>query len=215
VTDFLKSVLPTQGIYCTVGIRSGAVKQSFQQTIEDVEAVGSGMDSQGVDAYFALATFEDDSGRKVDNAAFLRSFFLDLDCGTGKPYADQAAAAQALSIFIAETKLPSPTLVNSGGGLHVYWPLTEDVEASEWVRHAKSLKRLCAQKKLFADPAVTADAARILRIPGTHNFKNETSRPVQIIAVGTPVSLAEFTELLPAPAMDLSAAKHFVNLNLS
>ncbi len=209
MTDFLKSVLPTQGVYCTVGIRSGAVKQSFQHTIDDVEAVGSGMDSQGVDAYFALATFEDDSGRKVDNAAFLRSFFLDLDCGTGKPYADQAAAAQALSIFIAETKLPSPTLVNSGGGLHVYWPLTEDVAASEWVRHAKSLKRLCAQKKLFADPAVTADAARILRIPGTHNFKNETPRPVQIIALGTPVSLAEFIEPLPAPAMDLSAAKQF------
>ena len=209
MTDFLKSVLPTQGVYCTVGIRSGAVKQSFQQTIDDVEAVGSGMDSQGVDAYFALAAFNDDSGRKVDNAAFLRSFFLDLDCGTGKPYADQAAAAQALSIFIADTKLPSPTLVNSGGGLHVYWPLTEDVAASEWVRHAKSLKRLCAQKKLFADPAVTADAARILRIPGTHNFKNETPRPVQIIALGTPVPLAEFAEMLPAPAMDLSAAKQF------
>ena len=209
MTDFLNSVLPTQGVYCTVGIRAGAVKQSFQQTIADVEAVGSGMDSQGVDAYFALATFNDDSGRKVENAAFLRSFFLDLDCGTGKPYADQAAAAQALSIFIADTKLPSPTLVNSGGGLHVYWPLTEDVAASEWVRHAKSLKRLCAQNKLFADPAVTADAARILRIPGTHNFKNETSRPVQIIALGTPVSLAEFTELLPAPAVDLSAAKQF------
>ena len=209
MTDFLNSVLPTQGVYCTVGIRAGAVKQSFQQTIADVEAVGSGMDSQGVDAYFALATFKDDSGRKVENAAFLRSFFLDLDCGTGKPYADQAAAAQALSIFIADTKLPSPTLVNSGGGLHVYWPLTEDVAASEWVRHAKSLKRLCAQNKLFADPAVTADAARILRIPGTHNFKNETSRPVQIIALGTPVSLAEFTELLPAPAVDLSAAKQF------
>jgi hypothetical protein len=109
VTDFLNSVLPTQGVYCTVGIRAGAVKQSFQQTIEDVEAVGSGMDSQGVDAYFALATFNDDSGRKVDNAAFLRSFFLDLDCGTGKPYADQAAAAQARSIFNSDTNLPSPT----------------------------------------------------------------------------------------------------------
>lgn len=209
MTDFLNSVLPTQGKYCTVGIRSGAVKQSFQETIDDVEAVGSGMDSQGVDAYFALATFNDDSGRKVENAAFLRSFFLDLDCGTGKPYADQAAAAQALSIFVSDTNLPSPTLVNSGGGLHVYWPLTEDVPASEWVRHAKSLKRLCAQNKLFADPAVTADAARILRIPGTHNFKNNSQRPVQIIALGTPVSLADFIEKLPAPAMDLSAAKQF------
>ena len=209
MTDFLNSVLPTQGVYCTVGIRAGAVKQSFQATIDDVEAVGSGMDSQGVDAYFALATFNDDSGRKVDNASFLRSFFLDLDCGTGKPYADQAAAAQALSIFIADTKLPSPTLVNSGGGLHVYWPLTEDVAAQEWVRHAKRLKRLCAQQKLFADSAVTADAARILRIPGTHNFKNETSRPVQIIALGTPVVLADFLEHLPAPTMDLNSAKQF------
>ena len=209
MTDFLKSVLSTQGVYCTVGIRSDVVKQSFQATIEAVEEVGSGTDSQGVDAYFALATFNDNTSRKAENAAFLKSFYLDLDCGTGKPYADQPAAAQALSIFIQATNLPSPTLVNSGGGLHVYWPLTEDIAASEWVRHAKSLKRLCAQHKLFADPAVTADVARILRIPGTHNFKLEVPRPVQIISAGHPTPLADFIKHLPAPAVDLSAAKQF------
>jgi uncharacterized protein (DUF927 family) len=209
VTDFLKSVLPTQGVYCTVGIRAGAVRQSFHGSVDDVEAAGLALDSQGVDAYFALATFIDGSARKVDNASHLRSFFLDLDCGTGKPYVDQPAAAQAVAIFLQATGLPSPTLVNSGGGLHVYWPLTEDIPVNVWQAHAKSLKRLCAQHNLFADPAVTADAARILRIPGTQNFKNNTSRPVQIIASGVPVSLADFAKILPPAPIDLSAAKQF------
>jgi uncharacterized protein (DUF927 family) len=209
VTDFLNSVLPTQGTYCSVGIRSGVVKQSFHQTIADVDAVCGGLAAQGTDAYFALATFKDDTSRKADNAAFLRSFFLDLDCGTGKPYADQAAAAQALSIFISNTGLPSPIVANSGGGLHVYWPLTEDVEVSEWIPHAKSLKRLCAEHNLHADPAVTADCVRILRVPGTSNFKTGVARPVQIVAQGQPTDLAVFTALLPAAPVDLSAAKRF------
>lgn len=209
MTDFLNSVLPTQGMYCTVGIRAGTVRQAFQGSVDDVDAVSTASDSQGVDAYFALATFKDGSARTVDNAAYLRSFFLDLDCGTGKPYLDQPAAAQAVAIFLQTTGLPSPTLVNSGGGLHVYWPLTEDVPVGVWQPFAKSLKRLCAQHNLHADPAVTADAARILRVPGTHNFKNNTSRPVQIIALGQPTDLASFTALLPAPPVDLSAAKQF------
>lgn len=209
MTDFLNSVLPTQGTYCSVGIRSGVVMQAFHPTLDDVEAACSAFAAQSIDAYFALASFKDDSSRKADNAAFLRSFFLDLDCGMGKPYADQAAAAQALSIFISNTGLPSPTVINSGGGLHVYWPLTEDVDASEWVRYAKSLKRLCAQHNLHADPAVTADCVRILRVPGTSNFKTDTPRPVQIVAQGQPTDLAVFTSLLPEAPVDLSAAKRF------
>ena len=209
MTDFLNSVLPTQGTYCTVGIRTGTVRQAFHGSVDDVDAVSTASDSQGVDAYFALATFNDGSSRTVDNAAFLRSFFLDLDCGTGKPYVDQPAAAQAVAAFLQATGLPSPTLVNSGGGLHVYWPLTEDVSVAVWQPFAKALKRLCAQHQLHADPAVTADAARILRVPGTHNFKNNTSRPVQIIAQGQPTDLKTFTDLLPAPPVDLSAAKQF------
>jgi hypothetical protein len=192
-----------------VGIRSGVVKQSFQPTIADVDAVGTALDAAGVDAYFALATFKDDSSRKADNAEFLRAFFLDLDCGVGKPYADQPAAAQALSIFITDTGLPSPTVVNSGGGLHVYWPLTEDVAVADWLPHAKSLKRLCTQQNLHADPAVTADAVRILRIPGTNNFKGGQRRPVQIVAQGQPTDLKSFTDLLPHAPVDLSSAKQF------
>lgn len=209
MTDFLNSVLPTQGTYCSVGIRSGVVKQAFHPTTADIDVVCGGFATQGTDAYFALATFKDDISRKADNAVFLRSFFLDLDCGIGKPYADQAAAAQALSIFIANTGLPSPIVVNSGGGLHVYWPMTEDVEVANWLPYAKSLKRLCAEHNLHSDPAVTADSARILRMPGTSNFKTGTARAVQIVAQGQPTDLAVFAALLPEAPVDLSAAKRF------
>jgi len=209
VTDFLSSVLPIKGTYCTVGIRAGTVRQNFHNTITDVDAVGSALSTKGVDAYFALASFQDSSSRKVENASYLRSFFLDLDCGTGKPYADQAAAAQALKIFLVATSLPEPYIVNSGGGLHVYWPLTEDVPAEDWRVHAKALKQLCTQHNLHADPAVTADCARILRLPDTNNYKNGTVRTVQIMVEGQATDLDTFTALLPEPPADLSSAKLF------
>ena len=207
---FLESVLPTQGFYCVTGIKAGRVRQSFHDSIDDVDAIANGLDTRGIDAYFALASFVDPAlGRKADNAQYLRSFFLDLDCGTGKPYRDQAHAAQELSVFVQTTGLPTPMVVNSGGGIHVYWPLTEDVPVAEWVTHAKALKALCREQKLFADPAVTADAARILRIPGTHNYKLDEARGVQIIANGDANPLATIIACFPAPAMDLSAAKAF------
>jgi hypothetical protein len=91
----------------------------------------------------------------------------------------------------------------------VYWPLTEDVPAEDWRVHAKALKQLCTQHNLHADPAVTADCARILRIPDTNNFKNGTVRTVQIMVVGQATDLDVFTALLPEPPVDLSAAKLF------
>jgi uncharacterized protein (DUF927 family) len=210
VTDFLKTVLPTQGVYCGVGIRAGVVRQAFYPTIEDIDAAAGAHASQGVDAYFALASFKDPAdGRTADNAEFLRAFFLDLDCGTGKPYADQNEASVALSEFVRTIGLPTPYIVNSGGGLHAYWPLTEDVPADVWFPHARAFKKLCADHNLHADPAVTADRARILRVPGTHNFKSVPQRPVQIAVAGAVVSLADFIKHLPAAPVDLSAAKQF------
>ena len=210
MTDFLKTVLPTQGVYCGVGIRAGTVRQAFYPTIDDIDAAAGAQATQGVDAYFALASFQDAAdGRTADNAAFLRAFFLDLDCGTGKPYADQNEASVALSEFVRTIGLPTPYIVNSGGGLHAYWPLTEDVPADVWFLHARAFKKLCADHNLHADPAVTADRARILRVPGTYNFKSIPQRPVQIAVAGVAVSLADFIKHLPPAPIDLSAAKQF------
>ena len=213
--SFLDSVLPTQGVYCAVAIKGGKVKPSFHGTTADVEAAAQVACNKSADAYFALASFNDPAvGRTAANAAYLRCFFLDLDVGPKKAYDTQADAATALRAFIAAANLPMPTLVSSGGGLHVYWPLTEDVPAKEWVEHAKNLKSLCKLHGLEADPAVTADAARILRVPGTQNFKEATPRAVLMVYQGQPVPLADILKALPLPsvipaATSILAAKQY------
>lgn len=209
MTVFLDSILPTQGVYCVVGIKSKIVSPTFHTSTADVDQAATDLDAHGTDAYFALASFKDNSSRKVENALYMRSFFLDLDCGPGKPYHDQPSAAVALSEFVKVTGLPAPTIVNSGGGLHVYWPLTEDVPVADWIPHARMLKLLCKEHKLHADPAVTADAARILRVPGTNNYKQNLPRPVLIANSCAPLPLEVLVKCFGTPPADLSAAKAF------
>jgi len=208
VTDFFQSVLPPAGVYCIVGIYDHRPKQTFHDTLESASARADALHNQGIDAYFALAAFNSHS-RKAQEARELRAFFADIDCGEGKPYPDQASAAKALREFLTLTKLPTPTVVNSGGGLHVYWPLVTAVPTAAWKPASEALKALCATSKLAIDFSCTADAARILRVPGTANYKQDVPRPVQIMHTAQPVEFDDFVKLLPRIAVDLSAAKAF------
>lgn len=213
MTAFLSSILPDTGNYCLVAIKKGKVRQSFTASLEDLQANADAASSHGFDAYYALATFGDPAlGRTAANAVELRSFFLDLDVGPDKAYKLQADAAAALRAFIDATGLPTPTIINSGGGLHVYWPLATPIAATEWVEVARRLKSLCRAHNLDADPAVTSDAARILRVPGTNNYKAAHERPVQIVRSSGAYTLEQIVACLPtaAPSVaSLSAAKAF------
>ena len=72
-----------------------------------------------------------------------------------------------------------------GGGIHAYWTFTHEISTDAWLPMATALKELCEIHGLAADPTVTADAARILRIPGTFNVKEDTPRPVRILHATT------------------------------
>ena len=128
------------------------------------------------DAYFALAAYKHSGDRTANNAKVMRSFFLDIDCAEdgAKTYATKEDGIAALNAFLDKTGLDSlgvPLVVDSGGGYHVYWPLTANVEISAWKPVAESFKRLCKQEGLKIDMTVPADAARVLRVPGTTNWK--------------------------------------------
>jgi hypothetical protein len=177
--------------------KDGKPKQKFTETLEELQQIAHEMLQDTFDVYFALASYEDNTaGRTNNNALHLKSFFLDLDCGLDKPYASQEDALAALKGFIKELKLPKPTLVNSGRGIHVYWVLEKEIPRAEWKPIAESLKALCQKHKLHADPAVTADVARILRLPGTLNFKNpDAPLDVQLLMEGSPVSIEKIKEV--------------------
>lgn len=208
-TWFYDTILPPSGLYCAVAIGpNGKVIQTFHSTTAKLAERVQAIKDSGLNAYFALSTFKDDSSRRADNAAYTRSFFLDLDCGPGKPYPDQADAAQALKKFVGDAGLPEPYIVNSGRGLHVYWPLQEVLSTTSWIPLANQFKQMCITHNFAFDPAVPADAARVLRAPDTLNFKTNPPLPVQVMVESDTVPLSVFVEALP-PAFDLSEAQEY------
>ena len=196
---FLETVLGNEGFYCVFASRltDKRLVQKFYPDIDTAIHAAHDLDADGYDAYFALGTFTDGNSRKVPNVKQMRSFFLDLDCGPSKDYKDQPEALATLREFCKAVGMPRPTVVNSGRGIHVYWPLAEPVAREDWVPVAERFKRLCAERKMYSDPAVTSDCARVLRVPGTHNHKSDPPADVEIVGrMGDVVTLTQFKAII-------------------
>jgi hypothetical protein len=197
-SDLLEHVLSTDGWYCVMALKAGEYPiQRFVQTLADVEKLADEFLEQKRDVYFGCAKFSEAGNRGKGNAAFFKAFWLDIDCGEGKPYPTQADGLTALQGFCKALTLPKPTLVNSGRGIHAYWTITETIDAKRWTPIAERLKSLCAEHNLEIDPSATADAARILRIPETKNWKNpDNPLDVSIIHLGKAVDVEVFSGIL-------------------
>ena len=183
--EFLAVVLPSpeKGLYCTAELTTKKKEHNFVEHLEDLPAsIVKWGDKKNI--YFALSTFENSGKRTAENSRFIRSLFIDMD-----GYESKKAAAMSLSEFMVKTGLDllgTPYIVDSGGGLHCYWPFTKDIPVTEWKPVAENFKRLCRQENMSIDMTVTADSARVLRFPGTFNNKEKYAapRPVRILAEG-------------------------------
>ena len=187
--EFLATVLPSSGKYCAVELSTAKKEHVFVSSIDELYNAAMAFDKKGYNTFYALATFNDVKERKTENALKIKSLFLDIDCGDSKSYATKGEAATALDTFLSTTalaELGTPWIVSSGGGLHVYWPFTEEVDIDVWKPVAENLKRLCKKEGLKIDAMVTGDAARVLRVPDTSNYKQETPRKVKIMVEASP-----------------------------
>ena len=115
-----------------------------------------------------------------------RAFVLWADC-------DGEDAVAALAEFE-----PAPAIViasGSGSNRHAYWPLAEPLARDEVERANRRLAHA-----LGADPA-SADAARILRVPGTLSWKHDPPTPVDAIRLDTDrrVNATDVVGSLPDP----------------
>lgn len=210
-TEFLSLVLPplmTGENYCVFGIKvvndEEVVNQRFVTSIDGISQRADELMAEEYNVFFGLAKFGDAAaGRTAKNAVALKSFFIDLDCGTGKPYPDIEAGLVALNAFCNKTGLPQPTVVQSGLGAHVYWVLDHDLDRRDWKPFAERLKELAVEEGFDIDPAVPADAARILRVPGTFHTKDPTNPiPVNILHIAPVISAKTYQEIL-APSDDI------------
>lgn len=128
--------------------------------------------------------------RSQRNAVALRSLFVDIDVKEGA-YASTDEAIASLVKFMADVGLPEPTfaVASGSGGLHVYWAFAKALPLAEWQPLANALAAAVREHGLHADTQCTIDSARILRVPGTTNWKGGQQRPVELLMAGAPVDL--------------------------
>lgn len=152
--------------------------------IEEASSLALKYSDEGADVYSACAEYLTPDNRTAANAVGAWAFWMDIDCGpekaaAGKGYATTELALEAVEDFCKKTGIPKPNdIVESGGGLHVYWRLGTFLPKSIWQEWAKKFKALGKVHGLLADPSRTADVASVLRVPGTLNYKYDPPRHV-------------------------------------
>ncbi len=142
------------------------------------------MSVQGKDAPAKEGAKLGKAAKSAEQAITLNSFWLDVDV---KPegYATDREAVAGISAFIKAVNLPLPNMIiHTGGGIHFHWIIDTPMTVPQWRPIAEALKTATLEHNLPIDTMVIADAARIMRLPGTSNFKQDPKRPVSIL--GTP-----------------------------
>ena len=118
--------------------------------------------------------------RKQEHATYFKALAVDLDIGEGKPYATQKEGWAAMTTAIDAIGLPPPMVVSSGGGIHIYWPLTADIPTTTWVKVSTALRHALHAHGVVIDTTKIHDPSMVLRPVGTHNKKQTPWRPVEL-----------------------------------
>lgn len=205
--EFLSAVVPSGTMVIARLVEKSGPKglfKTFSHRIAklhtDASEAISEMAAGRENVYFALASYQQgfhpnpkDPNKKQlrvrTNVAALKALWFDIDF-KGE-YPDAKTAVLALRAFTQATAMPAPALlVGSGNGMHAYWPLDQAVPLDRWQRLADALKNAAREvgfahpeiKPTSVDLACTADACRVLRPPGTFNWKDPSNpKPVQLL----------------------------------
>jgi hypothetical protein len=204
--DFLQLLTPRSGaiFIATPSAQGGWVNIPHRSLDKAVDLVNQ-LTFENRPAYFSMAGYDkdkyfDDAAQKwrrrtQANARAIRSFFLDLDVKPGDPlcFDSKDQACQSLKAFVKKVGLPRPLIVDSGGGIHAYWPLVQDVTTAEWKPIAEQFKAICVHEQFNADRSLTSDEARVLRVLGSYNVKR--SAPVSLmVPPPPPIAFEDFAQ---------------------
>ena len=179
VKSFLESILAA-GNHALVIKQGSGMRHEWSQTADGLVRL---IDLR-TDNWFSPAAFSGTS-RKAKDCVGAAALWLDIDIGAqhAKPdYPDAKSFAADFKNFMAGTGLPVPWIVSTGHGVHLYWPLGVTVQPDKWSRLMARLFAACNKFGLKYDHAAT-DISRILRVPGTYNYK-DTPVPVVILRQG-------------------------------
>lgn len=218
---FLRLIWPSTGFYCiahpfkpagsAVTVYTHKVFATISEAVTHVHEM-----QHTADTYFAVLSLREErvwdpdktdyktgtkgawATRLQSNMAASKCSFFDLDVGADpSKYPTQRDALAALLKFLSDTLLPMPTLVSSGGGVHVYWHYDVEMPAAEWRDLAFNMRQLAEATGLRVDPTRTIDTSSVLRVPDTYNWKDRSNpRPVKVLQEGVVTPVDTFRRLV-------------------
>src|SRR5262249_55120727 len=179
---------PEGTIFLTALGPGGAVHSLAAPETDRVEAFLQRHDQAGVGLYFCVGTLRDGAnGRSKSNVGWIIGLHADID------FKDHDCAPEEIRQRIGQTLLPASIVVETGGGVHSYWLFHEAEAATPGMVGGveAALHRLADH--LGGDPQC-AEISRLMRIPGTMNYKRED--PVAVRVLGDrPAARYELAEL--------------------
>jgi len=76
--EFLKLVLPPEGVYCVFALEGKRVhSQTFHSTQLEIDIAVDLLEEKGLNSFIAVSSFESTRNLTAENAAKVRSFYLD------------------------------------------------------------------------------------------------------------------------------------------
>lgn len=184
------------------------MKHIYCNTHADLAEKVLELGDQGYDTYFALGRYKPhksisgkSDGRQGKYVSAIKVIAADVDCSlakfeAGDGYPTQLEGINALNDFSSKCDFPLPTLINSGGGIHGYWPLAEEVTPDKFQIIADQFDMLATELEFTMDHSRTADRASIMRAPFTQNHKLNQARDVSIMKQTTLIDNDIFSDLV-------------------
>jgi len=183
------------------------VDGEFSET--DVQIFLTETEKRRLGAFFGVALRTEESRRtkKGDGAhcQVLTALFVDADF---KHLGEEETRKRIYNFPIK----PSFT-IESGGGLHPYWLISQPflLQMADGMKAAKTLLRQMASSVADVVDESVSEPVRVLRIPGSFNFKYDPPRPVLWVAGhGDVYSEGDLLVHLPPPPVEDTNTKFVV-----
>ena len=205
---FLSLVLPVEDNYVLFVARPGG--RNYNQncaTIDETCAVVEKLDSTAATVYLAVGKYANntevqESGRvktlrTKEHATKFKSLCVDVDVKAGSTYENQADAVAAVHAACQQCALPEPVYVDSGYGVHCWWPLTQSIPARTWEMLATALQGALQSGGVDLDTSKVKDLSMVLRPVGSHNKKDlKNWKEVRVLRNAAPTDALDIAKIL-------------------
>jgi len=152
----------------------------------EAASIGVEVASDGADVYAGVNPRREYGVGRAGDIACVVAVVADVDVGLGKTHPAHAGAVQCIERF--STMVQPSLVVCSGSGFHVYYRLSEPAtDEDAWTAQELSERLALALGANGQRLDSISDPPRILRLPGTLNYKAGAAAP-------SPVALVVSTE---------------------